>query len=236
MRKVFRTELNGEHYWLTAVPTWYPANWESMEYCARLMIAYPAPKVQSQAVVQEAALEPTQKAKIAGKKRLYFRIWGRSKASITALWEEGRYSDFCSHDNGTAITALDVLQVVDYVVQRLGKFQNLILQHQPKLHFFDSRGHTEQEVDLYWIDADLLAPYMLRVENSDGVEPKELPLHGKTPILEKLYALERWESLDEQIAVAPRVPVKDPKSGRYVMQNALTKEVVLFPIKATRVR
>jgi len=113
MRKVYRAELNGEHYWLTAVPTWYPANWKSMEYCARLMIAYPAEKVNPHTELPETALGYKPKTPLAEKKRLYFRIWGRSKASITALWEEGRYSDFCSQDDGTAITALDVLQVVD---------------------------------------------------------------------------------------------------------------------------
>ena len=53
----------------------------------------------------------------------YFELnWGRSKASITALWEEGRYSEFCAQDDGSPVTALDVLQVVDYVVPRSGRY------------------------------------------------------------------------------------------------------------------
>lgn len=131
---------------------------------------------------------------------------------------------------------MDVLQVVDYVVPRLGKFENYVLQHEPKLYLFNSDGLSELKVKLYWIDANLLSPYMLRVLDSDGKEPNGLPIHGKTPEIEQLYALDRWASIDEELAVKPRVPVKDPKSGRYVMHESLTKDTILFRVKATRVR
>lgn len=206
-----------------------------MEYNARLMISYMVPRVHHTPQLPEGALGYDWKATLE-EKRLFFRIWGRSKASITALWEEGRYSEFCAQDDGTPVTALDVLQVVDYVVPRLGKFENYVLQHEPKLCVFNSDGLSELKVRLYWIDANLLSPYMLRVPDSDGKEPNGLPIHGKTPVIEQLYALDRWASIDEELVVKPRVPVKDPKSGRYVMHECLTKDTILFRVKATRVR
>lgn len=210
MRKVYRAELGGKHYWLSVRPAWYPAGWEDMEYCARLMM-------------------------VSNESRFHFRIWGRSKAAIVAEWELGNYHKFCSTDEGGEPKALDALQAVDYAVQRLGKFENYIA-HEPEIFYFGNGRQIVCKAKLYWLDVQNISPYFISIEDSSGKRPRDVPLHGKEPIIETLYELERWGSLDEQIAVAPRVPVKDPKSGRYVMQNALTKEVVLFPIKATRVR